>query len=146
MNPKIIVINPEKCSKCNDCVNVCREIHGISRVRKYNNVPMFCMQCEKAPCKEVCPVGAIYLKENIPIVNKEKCIGCGMCVIACPIGAIFIEDKVAHKCTLCLDTDRVSPACVEACKDRALILVTDETLELYKEERRKKILDVLKQE
>ncbi|CAB3289587.1 Iron-sulfur protein clustered with CO dehydrogenase/acetyl-CoA synthase [Methanocaldococcus lauensis] len=144
MNPKIIVLNPEICTKCYDCINKCKEIHGESRIRKVNGVPLFCMQCEKAPCMEICPVDAIYLKENIPIVNKEKCIACGMCAIACPIGAIFIKNKVAHKCTLCLDVDRITPACIEVCKDNALILVSDETLDMLKDEKRKKIFEVLR--
>ncbi|AEF96914.1 4Fe-4S dicluster domain-containing protein [Methanotorris igneus] len=143
MNPKIIVLDPSKCSKCNDCINKCAEIHGISRVKKFDGIPIFCMQCETPPCKEICPVDAIYLKENIPIVNKEKCIGCGMCAIACPIGAIFVEEKVAHKCTLCLDVDRITPACIEACKDNALKLVCDESLEMIKEEKRKKLIKII---
>jgi len=143
MNPKIIVLDTSKCSKCNDCINICAEIHGISRIRKYNGIPIFCMQCETAPCKEICPVNAIYLKENIPIVDKDKCIGCGMCAIACPIGAIFIENKVAHKCTLCLDADRITPACIEACKDNALKLICDESLEMIKEEKRRTLIKII---
>jgi Fe-S-cluster-containing hydrogenase component 2 len=143
MNPKIIVLDTSKCSKCNDCINICAEIHGISRIRKYSGIPIFCMQCETAPCKEICPVNAIYLKENIPIVDKDKCIGCGMCAIACPIGAIFIENKVAHKCTLCLDADRITPACIEACKDNALKLICDESLEMIKEEKRRNLIKII---
>ncbi|WP_423792876.1 4Fe-4S dicluster domain-containing protein [Methanocaldococcus indicus] len=145
MNPKIIVINTEKCSKCYDCINICREIHGVERIRKFEGIPIFCMQCEKAPCRDICPVDAIYLKDNIPIVDREICIGCGMCVIACPIGAIFIKDGVAHKCTLCYDTERLTPACIEACKDKALVLVTEEILNLTKDEKIKKIINYLKE-
>ncbi|AEH06722.1 4Fe-4S dicluster domain-containing protein [Methanothermococcus okinawensis] len=146
MNPKLIVLDPSKCTGCNDCINKCKEIHGISRVKKAGNIPIFCMQCENAPCMNICPVNAIYLKENIPIVNKERCIGCGMCEIACPIGAIFIEEKVAHKCTLCLDTDRITPACVEACKDNALKLICDECLDMIKDDRRNKLIKIISEE
>ncbi|ADG12752.1 4Fe-4S ferredoxin iron-sulfur binding domain protein [Methanocaldococcus infernus ME] len=145
MNTKIILVNPEKCSKCFDCITACEKVHGISRIKKIENIPIFCMQCEKAPCMEICPVDAIYLEEGIPIVNKEKCIGCAMCVIACPIGAIFVKDGVAHKCTLCLDAkEKIFPACVEACKDKAIMLVTEDEIEKIKEENLLKIIRVLK--
>jgi len=143
LNPKLIVLDPSKCSNCYDCIEKCKEIHGISRIKKADNVPVFCMQCEDAPCYNICPVDAIYLKENIPIVDKNKCIACGMCEIACPIGTIFTENKVAHKCTLCYDTDRLTPGCLESCKDHALVLVDDEYLETVKGEKRKKLLSAI---
>ncbi|MBW9223533.1 4Fe-4S dicluster domain-containing protein [Methanothermococcus sp. SCGC AD-155-E23] len=146
MNPKIVVIDPTKCSKCNDCIVKCEETHGVARIKKAEGVPIFCMQCENAPCMKVCPVDAIHLKDNIPVVDRERCIGCSMCEIACPIGAIFTRDKVAHKCTLCLDVDRITPACVEACGDKALKLICDEYLEALKEPRRKKLIKILSEE
>ncbi|MBW9222714.1 4Fe-4S dicluster domain-containing protein [Methanothermococcus sp. SCGC AD-155-C09] len=146
MNPKIVVLDPSKCSKCNDCVVKCEEIHGITRVKKAGGVPIFCMQCENAPCMNICPVDAIYLKDNIPIVNRDRCIGCSMCEIVCPIGAIYTKERVAHKCTLCLDVDRITPACVEACGDNALRLICDECLETIKEPKRKKLIKLLAEE
>lgn len=50
------------------------------------------------------------------IVDKEKCIGCGVCVENCPFGAITVEDGLAvvnDSCTLC-------GACVENCEPGAL--------------------------
>jgi Na+-translocating ferredoxin:NAD+ oxidoreductase subunit B len=39
---------------------------------------------------ELCPVGAIEMKEEVAFVTTEKCIGCGLCVTACPIEAIAL--------------------------------------------------------
>ncbi len=143
MNPKVIVIDTSKCTGCNDCINKCKELYGVSRIKKSGEIPVFCMQCENAPCYEICPVDAIYLEDGIPIVKKEKCIGCAMCEIACPVGSIFIENTYAHKCTLCLDSDRLTPACVEACKDNALKLICDECIQNIKDVKRKKLVNLL---
>ncbi len=51
-------------------------------------------------------------------VNKELCIGCGICEDNCPFGAITVEDGLAivgDTCTLC-------GACVESCEVEALSL------------------------
>jgi len=52
------------------------------------------------------------------IVDKELCIGCGICEESCPFGAIEIENACAvigDACTLC-------GACVESCEVEALSL------------------------
>lgn len=43
----------------------------------------------------VCPVNAISHGTNSIVINKETCIGCGLCVEKCPIGAIYIKDGIA---------------------------------------------------
>ena len=113
-------------------------------------MPIQCRQCEDAPCANVCPVGAIKQENNIIVVDEKACIGCKTCLMACPVGAIdllpqynngeeviqinLMEDgedglkekvkSVAYKCDLCRENGK--PACVSACPQKVLTLVTPE--------------------
>jgi len=53
----------------------------------------YCTLCSS--CVNVCPVEAVEIKENKPIVNEAKCIHCLKCQEACPassyIGRIVID-------------------------------------------------------
>jgi len=53
-----------------------------------------CTACGQ--CVEVCPMGAITLKETA-IVDETQCVGCGACVEECPVGAISLADKAAEQ-------------------------------------------------
>ena len=60
-------------------------------------------------CARHCPVGAIQMVPSdpnddtsieIPVVNTEKCIGCGSCEYVCPArphAAIYVEGHEVHK-------------------------------------------------
>ena len=48
------------------------------------------------PCVDACKFGAITKPNDIndlPVVDFDKCNGCGLCVAECPGLAIFIVDK-----------------------------------------------------
>ena len=102
-------------------------------------MPIQCRHCEDAPCLNTCPVKAISRIDNSVIVDEVKCIGCKTCLLACPFGAIDLltqyedskpveqraideSNKIAYKCDLCKDKDKL--ACVNACPNQALKLVT----------------------
>jgi Fe-S-cluster-containing dehydrogenase component len=103
-----------------------------------------CRQCpHPVPCQLACPNGAIEVVAplNARVVNKDKCVGCGICVEACPWEMTALDGPAngagtkSHKCTLCCDAlaagqDR--PNCVEACPTGALRYVpwTDRTEEV----------------
>jgi len=47
------------------------------------------------PCATVCPSKAIRVEPSIkdlPVVDYDRCTGCGLCVAVCPGLAIFIVD------------------------------------------------------
>ena len=57
-------------------------------------------------CQRHCPTGAIMMVESqkydgrkIPVINTDKCIGCGACEYLCParpLGAIYVEGREVH--------------------------------------------------
>lgn len=49
-------------------------------------VPGNCTYCNA--CTYDCPVDAITITDNGPVIDREKCIGCGKCISTCPHGAI----------------------------------------------------------
>jgi len=95
-------------------------------------VPRLCMQCEDSPCTGVCPVGATYrTPDGVILVDADRCIGCGYCLLACPYGARYLVPAggrtpqgvagVADKCTFCYHriVRGEQPACVEVCPVQA---------------------------
>ncbi|MGC9517873.1 MAG: 4Fe-4S dicluster domain-containing protein [Methanomicrobiales archaeon] len=119
MNPKIVFSYLE-CTNCGECIKACERVHGESRIKKEGNSLIFCNQCDDAPCAIICGVKAVEKEGNIPVLNGESCVGCNLCIEVCPTKAVHLKGLCAHKCNLCLDSDNLIPACVEACKDNAL--------------------------
>lgn len=132
MSSKILILDPLKCTGCRLCELACsydfKKIFNpaISRIKvmpwfeKGISIPVYCQQCDIAPCIEVCPTGALFRNVELGAVmwDKDKCIGCKACVSACPFGAIFYDprERIIMKCDLC----KGEPLCVEFCPTGAL--------------------------
>jgi len=77
-------------------LKVCKGIPSQSRLQKGPVAVIECIQeipCN--PCEEACRLGAIKIGSpitNVPILDEDKCIGCGQCLAKCPGLAIFLED------------------------------------------------------
>ena len=101
-----MVIDLFRCIGCHACTYACKAEHRTGKGvfwslvydyerGKYPNVirsflPILCMHCEDAPCKQVCPTGATYKRrDGIIAVDPNKCIRCKACMIACPYRARF---------------------------------------------------------
>jgi carbon-monoxide dehydrogenase iron sulfur subunit len=54
--------------------------------------------------------------------DKDKCVGCWMCVMSCPFGAIRPNRKTKKvvRCDLCSDVD--TPRCAKSCPVKAIVL------------------------
>ncbi len=58
-----------------------------------------CQGCLAHPCKEVCPRGAITIKNGRSVIDESKCVKCGKCIAACPYNAIMkLERPCARAC------------------------------------------------
>lgn len=71
-------------------------------------------------CIRVCNFGAMYMNETteLPVINDEKCVSCGLCVKACPRKIIELRKKAKKDRKIyvsCVNCDKGGPA-RRACK------------------------------
>lgn len=75
----------------------CPGIPSLERARRGRVAVIECVQeipCN--PCEGICNAGAITIGEQItslPVLDEEKCTGCGLCVAGCPGLAITVIDR-----------------------------------------------------
>lgn len=141
-----MLIDMDKCVRCDDCVVACAETHDGNPkfIRSGATVANWmvasaCMHCVDPVCLIGCPTGAIHrsIGGGTVIINDLTCIGCGTCANACPyenIHLVPIRDKSgqqvidpgsqqpimkATKCDLCSSLPS-GPSCERACAHGAL--------------------------
>ncbi len=88
-NPNVVEVIDIACDEC--------PIDGIF-------VTPACRGCIIHRCKDVCPKGAITIVDKKAVVDKEKCIECGLCTKACPYSAIIQQHR----------------PCITSCKVKAI--------------------------
>ena len=81
-----------------------------------------CRHCETPYCVEGRITGALSVEDGVIKIDDERCIGCRTCTVMCPYGCLVYSDHhTMLKCELCLENSTGSPACVQACPNRAIV-------------------------
>lgn len=105
----IMAIDTRKCVGCHACTVACiaenrlppgvvyrpvlMEEVGHFPQPRLKFIPKPCQHCQNPPCIPVCPVEATWKrKDNVVVVDYDKCIGCLRCVSACPYGARSLDE------------------------------------------------------
>jgi len=67
------------------------------------------------PSRDVCPSKAIDWDEagEVPVIEEERCIGCGLCAARCPYGAISLSE-VGHAVVEASDPSNITTVRKEA--------------------------------
>jgi Fe-S-cluster-containing hydrogenase component 2/CRP-like cAMP-binding protein len=151
---KLLVLDLECCTRCDECTRACADSHGdgVSRLLREGLrfgdflVATSCRSCHKPYCMEGCPVDAIHRSAtSLEVLIDSHCIGCGLCETNCPYGSIQMVAKnevdagkgmiaaVAKRavnCDLCHDLvpHGADPFCVAACPHDAAFRWDGETL------------------
>jgi len=96
-----MAIDLSKCIGCEYCQRACSAVNDVAPDKPWNIVvedrtvngrKFFfsrpCLHCQHAPCVEVCPVKATYVREDgLVFMDYSRCIGCRYCEVACPFDA-----------------------------------------------------------
>ncbi len=86
------------CNCCGCCCGVLRNVNkyniptAMTKSNYYAKVdPETCTGCET--CVDRCQVNAIKVEDGLAVINKGKCIGCGLCGATCPGESISIVQR-----------------------------------------------------
>ena len=110
-----------------DAYNIIRfsEIPSDANPMRWLFVSRRCMHCGDAGCMKICPApGALYrTKEGAVAFDRDKCIGCKLCVAGCPFDVPRYDSQgKVSKCHLCFDriAEGMPPACAKTCPTGAI--------------------------
>jgi Fe-S-cluster-containing dehydrogenase component len=154
-----LIIDVAKCEECYNCFLSCKDEYVDNDFLPYSlaqprhghrwidiltkergqcplidvaNLPILCMQCDKAPCIRSAKDGAVYKLDNgIVIIDPIKAKGQRDIVKSCPYGVIWWNEEkdVPQKCNLCahlLAEGWKEPRCVQSCPTGAMRIMNVE--------------------
>lgn len=95
----LMLIDLEKCTRCDQCAKACSEAHedGLARLVREGPrldkylVPSSCRMCMDPVCMIGCPVASIRKAKDLNIVIEDWCIACGVCAKQCPYNSIQVR-------------------------------------------------------
>lgn len=100
----VAVVDTSRCLGCGLCTSVCPK--GIISMLAQETMTVVecsnkqkgaearkacknaCIGCKK--CEKTCPNGAITVKNDLAVIDYEKCTNCGTCVSQCPTGCLKV--------------------------------------------------------
>ncbi|EEW6029336.1 4Fe-4S dicluster domain-containing protein [Escherichia coli] len=153
---RFVVAEPLWCTGCNTCLAACSDVHKTQGLQQHPRLalaktstitaPVVCHHCEEAPCLQVCPFGAISASGSRPVnahaqyvFQAEGSLKDGEENVPPQHALLRWEpgvQTVAVKCDLC-DFLPEGPACVRACPNQALRLITDDSLQRQMKEKQR---------
>jgi Na+-translocating ferredoxin:NAD+ oxidoreductase RNF subunit RnfB len=90
------------CVCCGCCCGVLTMAKQLPRPAEYyssnfyaQSNPQLCSGCEV--CEERCQMDAITMVDDKSVVDLNRCIGCGNCVVTCPTDAMELHKKEREK-------------------------------------------------
>jgi Fe-S-cluster-containing dehydrogenase component len=129
-----ILVDVSRCIGCMRCVAGCKAYHeeydnllaegtAYTKVAVVNDtlpIPELCLHCIDAPCVKACITHALSQVDCGPVVfDRNKCIGCLLCVSQCPFGSITFDpvERKILKCDMCYKAieEGKKPYCVQVC-------------------------------
>jgi Fe-S-cluster-containing dehydrogenase component len=135
-------LDQRACIGCHACTVACKVEHGVElgvfrtwvKLIEQGDFPdvtrsfavQRCNHCSDAPCVAICPVRALYRREDgIVDFDPQRCIGCKACLNACPYDALYIDPvtDTAAKCNFCAHRvdGGMKPACEVVCPTHAIV-------------------------
>jgi len=75
----------------------------VPSLKEMTDKPCVCIECIEEipcnPCETSCPQGALKVGNpitNLPVIDREKCTACGLCIAACPGLAVTIKSVAGN--------------------------------------------------
>ena len=142
----VMIIDQERCIGCEACTVACKvenkgkvgyiRVSTVDAPNKDTPTGMFpnlrmvfrpalCNHCNRPPCVDACPLGAIGKgPDGAVFLDEETCDGCRACLDACPYGAIGFNEETdkAEKCNFCRHrlAAGLEPFCAICCEGQAI--------------------------